>query len=129
MAGYPPRLSVDDRFREVLRSLPPVATVVLLDVTLDARTECGGLAAATSARLIADHIGVDAATAGRALRNLRDAGLLALTTSTQDARFALSSYRLTGPIRGLIVAAPCVGPTRAVKPRAAADALTLELDL
>ena len=129
MAGYPPRLSVDDRFREVLRSLSPVATVVLLDVALDARTEGGGLAAATSARLIADHIGVDAATAARALRNLRDAGFLTLTTSAEDVRFALSSYRLTGPIRGLIVAAPCVGKPRAVKPRAAADALTLELGL
>ena len=129
MAGYPQRLSVDDRFREVLRSLSPVTTVVLLDVTLDARTEGGGLAAATSARLIADHIGVDAATAGRVLRNLRDAGFLALTTSTEDARFALSSYRLTGPISGLIVAASRVEPPRAVKPRAAADAPTLELDL
>ena len=129
MAGYPPRFSVDERFREVLGSLPPVATVVLLDVALDARTERGGLAATTSARLIADHIGVDAATAARALRNLRDTGFLALTTTTEDVRFALSSYRLTDPIKGLIVAASCVGPLRAVKPRAAADALTLELDL
>jgi DNA-binding transcriptional ArsR family regulator len=84
--------------RLTLRSLRPVLRVVLEDVALDAVWQDGRLVASTSARLVAEHLGVDPGTAASALRVLRDRGLVELEQHTQsDGRFGLAGYTVHLP--------------------------------
>ncbi|MDP9389694.1 MAG: hypothetical protein M3Q48_17715, partial [Actinomycetota bacterium] len=99
----------------------PIEWVVLEDVALDARPDgTGALVASTSARQVAEHLGVTPGAAARALGALRSAGLVThLRQPGEAGRFGLSAYVL-GPVPGLDVvaagAAPCAGLPRAVPP-------------
>jgi hypothetical protein len=84
--------------RAALRSLRPVVRVVFIDVALDAEWRDGRLVAATSARLVADHVGLDAGTAAAALRVLREGGLVELGQATgPSGRFGLAEYTVHVP--------------------------------
>jgi hypothetical protein len=92
---------------ELRRSLRPVVWLVLEDLALQAVTVDGALVASTSARAIAQRLGLDPATAASALRTLRDRSLVELTrTPGPSGRFGLSVYRLAR-IPGIDVVAPC----------------------
>jgi hypothetical protein len=92
----------------------PVVRVVLEDVALDAAWRDGRLVASTSARLVAEHVGVDAGTAASALRVLRERGLVELVRSpAPGGRFGLSAYAVSLP-DGIDV----IGSPRAARPRA-----------
>jgi hypothetical protein len=80
--------------------------MVLEDVALDAVVEDGRLVARTSARRLAEHLGIDPGTAAKALGQLRRRGLLALEREPGRAgRFGLAIYVL-GDVEGLAVFAP-----------------------
>jgi hypothetical protein len=64
--------------RVLRRQLRPLAWVTLEEVALDAVAEGGRLVARTSARLVAERLGVTPADAAGALRALRQRGLLVL---------------------------------------------------
>ena len=85
--------------RALRRSLTPLEWVVLEDVALDATDYGnGGLAAATSARQVAEHLGVSPGSAARALSRPCSLGLV--THDRQPGpggRFGLSLYRLVPP--------------------------------
>jgi len=113
--------------RTLRRALRPLVWVTLEEVALDAAFEGGRLVARTSARQVAERLGVDPGTAASALRALRERGLVALEREKGPAgRFGLSVYEL-GPVPGLsvvrprtaepLVASPQVGATR-VEPTA-----------
>jgi DNA-binding transcriptional ArsR family regulator len=92
--------------RCVRRKLRPLAWLVLEEVALTAVEDGGRLVAHTSARQVADQVGVDPGTAASALRVLRDRGLLRLEREKGRAgRFGLSVYVL-GSIAGLTVVKP-----------------------
>lgn len=77
------------------RELRPLAWMVLEQVALDAVVEGGRLVAHTSARRLAEQLDVDAGTAARALRVLRDCDLLILEReSGPTGRFGLAVYVL-----------------------------------
>jgi hypothetical protein len=86
---------------QLRRDLRPVAWVTLEEVALDAVLEDGRLVARTSARLVAERLGMDPGTTAIALRALRKRGLLALEREKGAAgRFGLSVYVLR-PVEGL----------------------------
>jgi DNA-binding transcriptional ArsR family regulator len=92
--------------RALRRALRPLVWVTLEEVALDAVVEGGRLVARTSARQVAERIGVDPGTAATALRALRERGLLALEREKgAGGRFGLSVYEL-GPVAGLSVVRP-----------------------
>ena len=92
--------------RSLRRKLRPLAWLVLEEVALTAVEDGGRLVAHTSARQVADRVGVDPGTAAGALRVLRDRGLLRLEREKGRAgRFGLSVYVL-GSIAGLTVVRP-----------------------
>ena len=94
-------LVLDDRVLESVHLLRPVAWVVLEAVALGAASDGDDLVAHTSARHVADLLGLDAPTASAALRILRKRGLLELRRPAgQAGRFGLSSYSL-GDVVGL----------------------------
>jgi hypothetical protein len=91
----------------------------LEEIALDADAVDGGLVARTSARLIAQHLGLDPGTAASALRTLRVRGLVELAREPGPlGRFGLSVYRL-GPLLGVEVLAPCIDPPCVESPRMA----------
>lgn len=108
--------------RELRRALRPIEWVVLEDVALDARPDAAGaLVASTSARRVAEHLGLTPGAVARALARLRSEGLVTHVRQPGDAgRFGLSAYVLA-PVPGLDVVdtprAPDAGPG-AVAPRA-----------
>jgi DNA-binding transcriptional ArsR family regulator len=108
--------------RELRRSLRPIEWVVLEDVALDARRDdTGVLVASTSAREVAEHLGLTPGAVARALARLRSAGLVTHARLVGRAgRFGLSAYML-GPVPGMAVLdadeAHGVARPRAVPPR------------
>lgn len=107
--------------RPLRRALRPLAWVTLEEVALDAVAEGGRLVARTSARQIADRLGLDPTTVAKALQVLRKHGLVALDREKGPAgRFGLSVYTL-GPVPGLTLvspsgADPCVVSPHVVRP-------------
>jgi hypothetical protein len=115
-------LVLRDAARDLRRSLRPVVWVVLEEIALDAVAVDGGLVARTSARLIAQHLGLDPGTAASALRTLRVRGLVELAREPgPSGRFGLSVYRLS-PLPGVEELAPCMdSPCVESPPMAGAD--------
>jgi hypothetical protein len=97
--------------RDLRRRLRPVEWVVLEDVALDAVLDNGRAVAATSARRIADGLGIDPGIAASALRRLRSLGLVEHDRADGAAsRFGLSVYVLV-PTPGIeLMPAPEPGP-------------------
>jgi DNA-binding transcriptional ArsR family regulator len=109
--------------RALRRCLRPLAWMILEEVALDAVAQDGRLVAHTSARRVAELLGVDPGSAARALRVLREHGLVVLDREKGPAgRFGLSVYAL-GTVAGLTVLGP-----GAVDPRPALPSLD-EADL
>jgi hypothetical protein len=93
--------------RPLRRSLRSLVWQVLEEVALDAVVEDGRLVARTSARQVAEGLGIDPGTAAAALRALRQRGLVSPSRETGPAgRFGLSVYQLH-PFAGLSVVRPC----------------------
>ncbi len=90
--------------RELRRALRPIEWVVLEDVALDARLDGkGDLVAPTSARRVAEHLGLTPGAVARALARLRSNGLVTHARQAGPAgRFGLSAYVLVA-IAGLDV--------------------------
>ena len=120
------RILVGPASRELRRSLRPIEWMVLEEVALDARLDEGGdLVAATSARRVAEHLGLTPGAVARALARLRAAGLVTHARQAGPAgRFGLSAYVL-GAVPGLDVveatdapasARPCPAPPCPVQP-------------
>jgi len=102
--------------RPFRRALRPVVWVVLEEVALDAELEAGRLVARTSARQIAERLGVNPGTAAEALRVLAVRGLVSLERVKGPAgRFGLSVYQLRPPA-GLSVLRPCAAEPSMVLP-------------
>ena len=114
--------------RWLRRALRPIDWVVLEDVALDARPDAAGrLVAPTSARQVAEHLGLTPGAVARALARLRIAGVLTHARQCGPAgRFGLSAYVL-GAVPGLDVIdsaeaasspSPCSAPPHIDGPRA-----------
>jgi hypothetical protein len=94
--------------RALVRELGTTAWTVLLDVSLDARSEAARWAARTSVRVIAAHLGLTAGTEARALARLNAAALV----HRQDrrdlvtGRFVESVY-LVAPTAGIVTCVDC----------------------
>ncbi len=102
--------------RSLRRKLRPLPWLVLEEVALAAVEDDGRWVAHTSARQVADQVGVDPGTAAGALRVLRDRGLLRLEREKGRAgRFGLSVYVL-GSIAGLTVVKPSEAERHLVLP-------------
>ena len=101
--------------RVMRRRLGALTWVVFEDVVLDAELSDDALQAATSARRVAEHLGITPGTAAGALRKLRQFGFLAHRRLIgQSGRFGLSVYRVVLP-EGMAVA-PRVGAPNMVTP-------------
>jgi DNA-binding transcriptional ArsR family regulator len=104
--------------RALRRRLDAIAWMVLEEIALDATDDGDRVVAATSARRIADQLRIDPGTAARALRALREAGLVTFDRrAATQGRFGLSSYELTD-VQGLVLR-PCVLRPHVVDPRTA----------
>lgn len=107
--------------RPLRRTLRPLIWMTLEEVALDAVLEDGRFLARTSARQIADRLGLDPTTVAKALQALRKRGLVLLEREKGPAgRFGLSVYAL-GPVPGLTLvspggADPCVVSPPVVRP-------------
>jgi DNA-binding transcriptional ArsR family regulator len=89
--------------RALRRRLRPLAWMALEEVALDAVAEDGRLVARTSARRVANLLQVDPGSAARALRVLREHGLVVLEREKgPGGRFGLSVYVLR-TVAGLTV--------------------------
>lgn len=105
--------------RALRRSLRPLVWVTLEEVALDAAVEDGKLVAHTSARRVAERVGLDPSSAAGALRLLRQRGLLVLERENGPAgRFGLSVYALNY-VPGLAVLPPCANGSCSALPRMA----------
>jgi DNA-binding transcriptional ArsR family regulator len=103
--------------RVTLRSLRPVVRVVLEDVALGAAWQDGRLVSATSARLVAEHIGLDPGTVASALRVLRERGLVELEQPTRaGGRFGLAAYTVHLPTGIEVIRSPRASRPRTVPP-------------
>jgi DNA-binding transcriptional ArsR family regulator len=102
--------------RPLRRQLRPLVWVTLEEVALEAVTEGRRLVARTSARQVAERLGVDPGSAAGALRVLRRKGLLLLEREHgPSGRFGLSVYVL-GPLAGLTVRPPRVAEPDVARP-------------
>jgi hypothetical protein len=90
--------------RPLRHSLRPLDWVTLENVALDAVAEDGQLVCRTSARRVAEHLRVDPLAVARALKVLRNRGLVSLEPDRVGIgrRFGLWVYVL-GPVSGLTV--------------------------
>ena len=105
-------VSVGPGSRDLRRRLQPVEWVVLEDTALDAVLDSDRAEAATSARCIANNLGIDAGTASSALRRLRSLGLVEHDRADGTAgRCGLSVY--------ILVPTPGIEPVPAPGPRTA----------
>jgi hypothetical protein len=103
--------------RAVRRSIALTAWAVFEDVVMDSTLAGDRLIAATSARRVAEHLGVTPATAANALRRLRHHGLLEHERLTgPSGRFGLSVYRIN--LVDGIALTPCVDEPSMASPRA-----------
>jgi DNA-binding transcriptional ArsR family regulator len=101
-----PAVVVSAPSRALRRQLRPLVWVTLEEVALDAVADGGRLVARTSARQVAEQLGLDPGTAAAALRALRKRGLIVLEREKGPAgRFGLSVYVL-GSVGGLTVLSP-----------------------
>jgi hypothetical protein len=92
--------------RRLRRELRPVAWMVFEEIALDAVVADGRLIARSSARRVAEELGIDPGTAAGALRALREKGVLALEReSGVSGRFGLAVYVLQG-VDGVAVVTP-----------------------
>ena len=109
-----PAIVVSTATRGLRRQLRPVAWMVLEEVALDAAIEQGRLVARTSARRVAEQLGIDPGSAAGALRLLRDRGLVTMEREAGLAgRFGLAVYVL-GNLDGVTILAPgAAGPSMA----------------
>lgn len=108
-------LVLDARILSSIRWLRPMPWAVLEAVALVADADGHDLVARTSARHLADLLGVDPGTAAAGLRVLRTRGVLELRRASGPAgRFGLSAYVL-GDVAQLGLR-PCVGSRGAVGP-------------
>jgi hypothetical protein len=90
---------------------------VLEDLALDAARQDGRLVASTSARLVAEHLGIDPGTAASALRSLRQRGFVELEQSTEHGgRFGLVGYTVHLPPGIDVTPSPCVDRPHTVPP-------------
>ncbi len=105
------RIVVGPACRELRRSLRPIEWMVLEEVALDARRDdAGDFVAATSARRVAEHVGLTPSAVARALARLRAAGIVIHARQAGPAgRFGLSAYVL-GAVPGLDVMEPTEAP-------------------
>jgi hypothetical protein len=103
--------------RPLRRTLRPTVWVVLEEIALAADLDDNGcLVAPTSARQVAEHVGVNPTTAAEALRVLGRRGVISLEREKGPAgRFGLSVYQLCPPA-GLYVVPPCVAEPYVVTP-------------
>jgi hypothetical protein len=93
-----------------------LAWATLEEVALEAVAEGGRLVARTSARQVAERLGIDPGTASNALRDLRRHGLITLEREHGPAgRFGMSVYVL-GPVTGLTVLSPHVAEPGTAQP-------------
>lgn len=118
-AGDGSSLVVGAQSRALKRRLGALAWAVLEDVALEARPDgAGRYLAATSSRMVAEHLGVTPGTAAKALGRLRSLGLVDHARQAgESGRFGLSVYVL-GDVPGLEVVG-CddrAGPARPVPP-------------
>ncbi len=105
--------------RELRRALRPIEWVVLEDVALDARPDATGLLVApTSARVVAEHLGLTPGAVARALARLRSAGILTHARQAGPGR-ALRAVGLRAGLgarprggRGAACTRHAPGPTR-----------------
>jgi DNA-binding transcriptional ArsR family regulator len=103
--------------RELRRSLRPVAWLVLEELMLHVVDVDGVLVAATSARAIAEDLGLDPGTAASALRALRDQGLVRLEQqATVGGRFGLAGYTVRVPAGIELLPTPRVHAAHTVEP-------------
>ena len=102
--------------RPLRLELRPLVWMVLEEVAFDAEVEDGRLVARTSARQVAERLGVNPGTAAEALRMLGRRGLVSLEREKGPAgRFGLSAYQLRPPA-GLLVVQPCTADPYLVSP-------------
>jgi len=107
--GPDPSLATSGDERLLRRSLGPTAWAVLADVAMDAQPDGDGVeVVATSARLVAAHLGIAKDTAARALRRLSAAGILRRRPqgTSPAGRFAAGTYELHLPLHGTSVPCP-----------------------
>lgn len=112
-----PGVVVSADCRSVRRALRPVVWVVLEEIALDAELDGNArLVARSSARRVAEQLGVNPTTVAEALRVLGRRGLISLEREKgPDGRFGLSAYQLRPPA-GLMVVPPCMAEPRTVSP-------------
>jgi DNA-binding transcriptional ArsR family regulator len=92
--------------RSLRRALRPVVWVVLEEIALNAVLEDDWLVARTSARQVAERLGMNPTTAAEALRVLARRGLVSLEREKgPGGRFGLSAYHLRPPA-GIAVVRP-----------------------
>jgi DNA-binding transcriptional ArsR family regulator len=118
-----PTVMLSGSCRPLRRSLRPIAWPVLEEVALDAEAVQGRVVARTSARQIADHLGIDPGTAAAALRTLRERGLIrSFREQGAAGRFGLSVYELAA-VDGLRLVPPCVDRPHMAPPEVASPGL------
>lgn len=105
--------------RALKRSLTALEWVVLEDGALDATDDGHGrLVAATSARQVAEHLGVSPGSTAKALSRLRSLGVVTHDRQPGPAgRFGLSRYRLVLPPGVEVVGASGSASPRTDSPR------------
>jgi DNA-binding transcriptional ArsR family regulator len=92
--------------RRLRRELRPLTWMVLEEIALDAVSQDGRLIARTSARRLAEGLGIDPGIAAGALRALRRKGLVVLERESGLAgRFGLAVYVIES-VDGLTVVSP-----------------------
>lgn len=105
--------------RSLRRILRPLVWVTLEEVAMETVIEDGRLLARTSARQIAERLGIDPGTAAAALGDLRKRGLVSsFREAGPSGRFGLSIYEL-GAVAGLTVVSPCAAVPCVARPSVA----------